>query len=178
LKRMLAIESEAIQCKEPLIAFYLGMLEACRRDTKASINGMNAELLYWREADKDSSIGDLLYHIALVEADWLFTDILQEPIPEHIANDLSHEDRDNLGRLIHIGQETAVALLSRLDAVRSELKTSYSTMDCADFRRLRHLPRYDVSPEWVLHHLLQHEAEHRGQINLLKRKAIEANTSP
>jgi uncharacterized damage-inducible protein DinB len=51
-------------------------------------------------------------------------------------------------------------------------------MDYADFRRLRHLPKYDVSPEWVLHHLLQHEAEHRGQINLLKRKAIEANTSP
>ena len=113
-----------------------------------------------------------------MEADWLFTDILQEPIPEPIANDLSHEDRDNLGRLIHIGEETAVALLSRLDAVRSELKTSYSTMDYADFMRLRHLPKYDVSPEWVLHHLLQHEAEHRGQINLLKRKAIEANTSP
>ena len=175
---MLTIESEAIQCKEPLIASCLAMLEACRRDTKATINGMNEELLHWRLADNDSNIGDLLYHIALVEADWLFTDVLQKPMPKHIANDLSHEDRDNLGRLIHIREETAVALLSLLDAVRSELKTSYSTMDYADFMRLRHLPKYDVSPEWVLHHLLQHEAEHRGQINLLKRKAIEANTSP
>ena len=178
MKRMLTIESEAIQCREPLIASYLAMLEACRRDTKVSINGMNTELLYWRVADKDSSIGDLLYHIALVEADWLFTDVLQKPIPKYIADDLSHEDRDNMGHLIHIGGETAVALLSRLDAVRSELKTAYSTMDYNDLRRLRHLPKYDVSPEWVLHHLLQHEAEHRGQINLLKRKAIEANTSP
>ena len=175
---MLTIESEAIQCKDPLIALYFAMLEACRRDTKASINGMNAELLYWRVADKDSNIGDLLYHIAFVEADWLFTEVLQKPIPEHIENDLSHEDRDNLGRLIHIGEETAVALLSLLDAVRSELQTSYSTMDYADFRRLRHLPKYDVSPEWVLHHLLQHESEHRGQINLLKRKAREANVNP
>jgi uncharacterized damage-inducible protein DinB len=175
---MLTIESEVIQCKEPLIASYLAMLEVCRKDTKASINGMNAEILYWRSADKDSSIGDLLYHIALVEADWLFTDVLQKPMPKHIANDLSHEDRDSLGQLIHIGEETAVALLSRLDAVRSELKTSYYTMDYADFRRLRSLPKYDVSPEWVLHHLLQHEAEHRGQIKLLKRKAREANISP
>jgi len=154
------------------------MLEACRRDTKATINGMNEELLHWRLADNDSNIGDLLYHIALVEADWLYTEVLQKPIPEQIGKDLSHEDRDNLGRLIHIGEETAGALVSRLDAVRSELKTSYWNMDYADFRRLRQLPKYDVSPEWVLHHLLQHEAEHRGQINLLKRKCTEAKKSP
>jgi hypothetical protein len=27
------------------------------------------------------------------------------------------------------------------------------------------MPGYDVTPEWVLHPLLQHEAEHRGQIS-------------
>jgi len=178
LKRRLTIESDIILCEEPLIASYLAMLEACRRDTKAALNGINTELLYWRVVDKDSSIRDLLYHIAFVEADWLFTDVLQQPIPEHLRNGLPQEDRDNMGRLMHMGGETSVALLSRLDAVRTELTTSYSIMDYTDFRRLRHLPKYNVSPEWVLHHLLQHEAEHRGQINLLKRKAREASTSP
>jgi uncharacterized damage-inducible protein DinB len=33
-----------------------------------------------------------------------------------------------------------------------------------EFRRPRHLEQYDVTPQWVLHHLIQHEAEHRGQI--------------
>jgi uncharacterized damage-inducible protein DinB len=29
---------------------------------------------------------------------------------------------------------------------------------------MRIFPQYEVSPEWVLHHLSQHEAEHRGEI--------------
>jgi hypothetical protein len=44
-------------------------------------------------------------------------------------------------------------------------------MDLIEFRRLRSLPRYDVSPEWVLHHLAQHEAEHRSQIRMTRRQA-------
>ncbi len=108
----------------------------------------------------------------------LFADVLQKPIPKHLGDNLLQEDRDTLGRLVHIGEETSAALLSRLDVVRTELKISYSAMEYADFRRHRHLPKYDVSPEWVLHHLLQHEAEHRGQINLLKRKIKEASMNP
>ncbi|MGA7731021.1 MAG: hypothetical protein WCD37_07085 [Chloroflexia bacterium] len=26
---------------------------------------------------------------------------------------------------------------------------------------------YDVTPEWVLHHLMQHEGEHRGHIHVI-----------
>jgi len=37
------------------------------------------------------------------------------------------------------------------------------TMSLSEFRRVRHLDDYDVTPEWVIHHLLQHEAGHRGQ---------------
>lgn len=37
-------------------------------------------------------------------------------------------------------------------------------MTAADFHRARRLPQYEVSPAWVLHHLAQHEAEHRGEL--------------
>jgi hypothetical protein len=33
-----------------------------------------------------------------------------------------------------------------------------------DLDRLRVMPDYDVSPVWAIHHLLQHEAEHRTHI--------------
>jgi uncharacterized damage-inducible protein DinB len=33
------------------------------------------------------------------------------------------------------------------------------------------LADYETTPEWVLHHLMQHEAEHRGQIGELRRWA-------
>ena len=48
-------------------------------------------------------------------------------------------------------------------------------MTLDDYRRLRSLPDYDVTPEWVLHHLAQHEALHRGQIFTLKRALERAS---
>ena len=33
-----------------------------------------------------------------------------------------------------------------------------------EFRRVRSFKDYQVTPEWVIHHLMQHEAEQRGEI--------------
>jgi uncharacterized damage-inducible protein DinB len=44
-------------------------------------------------------------------------------------------------------------------------------MTLQDFRRPRQLPEYDVTPEWILHHLMQHEAEHRGEMGILRTRA-------
>jgi uncharacterized damage-inducible protein DinB len=30
---------------------------------------------------------------------------------------------------------------------------------------------YSCTPEWVLHHLIQHETEHRGQIMTIRTQA-------
>lgn len=172
--RILQIEPKTIPCTEPRIATYLAMLEDCRRDTKTTVQDMDEESLAWRLAERDSSTSDLLYHIAFVEADWLYAEVLQESVPRKLAEYLPHEDRDAAGRLNHAAGETLESLVSRLDAVRVNLMTTYGSMDYADFRRLRRLPKYEVSPEWVIYHLLEHEAEHRGQIRLLKRKWAEA----
>ncbi|HTO23250.1 MAG TPA: DinB family protein, partial [Spirochaetia bacterium] len=77
-------------------------------------------------------------------------------------------------RLVHIGTEELEASVTRLARVRSLLNRAFAAMSLQEFRRLRKSERREVSPEWVLHHLLQHEAEHRGQINLLKRLGGEA----
>jgi hypothetical protein len=50
------------------------------------------------------------------------------------------------------------------------LLDAYRRMDLAEFRRVRSLEDYDVTPEYVLHHLMQHEAEHHSQIGALRRK--------
>jgi uncharacterized damage-inducible protein DinB len=58
--------------------------------------------------------------------------------------------------------------------VRGLVLEVYQQMTLEDFRRVRSLPNYDVTPEWVLHHLMQHEAEHRGQIGTLRAMAEQA----
>ena len=124
---------------------------------------------------REPIVARFLTMLALVEADWLYTEVREEAIPRELSQHLKYEDRDNKGRLVHIGEEELDLSLKRLGIVRTRLNETYAEMDMGEFRRLRHLEKYDVSPEWVLHHLLQHEAEHRGQMNLLKRLGTETN---
>jgi uncharacterized damage-inducible protein DinB len=46
-------------------------------------------------------------------------------------------------------------------------------MDLKDWRKLRTVEKYDVSPEWVVYHLIEHESHHRGQIFQLLRELRE-----
>jgi len=174
MAEILKLDSDAVDCREPLVARYLTMMADCRAQTLQAIKDTRFDLLYWRRNDFDSNISDLLYHIALVEADWLFVDVLEQPIPHELNEHLAYEDRDVHGRLVHIGTEELEASVTRLARVRSLLNKAFAAMSLQEFRRLRKSERREVSPEWVLHHLLQHEAEHRGQINLLKRLGGEA----
>ena len=51
-------------------------------------------------------------------------------------------------------------------------------MSLSEFRRVRHLETYNVTPQWVVHYLLQHEAQHRGQIAILRYRFKESNAPP
>jgi len=174
---ILSLGTDVVACAEPLVGRYLTMLADCRALTIETIKSLRFDLLYWRRNEFDSNISDLLYHIALVEADWLYVDVLERSIPAELNEHLVYEDRDAHGRLVHIGTEELEASLERLHRVRVALNGTFSAMNLAEFRRLRKSGPREVSPEWVLHHLLQHEAEHRGQINLLKRLGAEADRS-
>ena len=47
-------------------------------------------------------------------------------------------------------------------------------MSAENFHRVRTLPDYHVTPAWVLHHLAQHEAEHRSELqSLIARLTIK-----
>jgi uncharacterized damage-inducible protein DinB len=37
-------------------------------------------------------------------------------------------------------------------------------MSDQEFVRVRSFKDYQVTPQWTIHHLMQHEAEHRGEI--------------
>jgi uncharacterized damage-inducible protein DinB len=111
-----------------------------------------------------NTIGTILYHIALIEADWLYSEILERPVPAAVEQLLPASDRDEAGVLTVIRGASMEQHLGRLAAVREGLLRELRSISAGDLHRPRSLPAYDVSPAWVLHHLAQHEAEHRGEI--------------
>ena len=58
--------------------------------------------------------------------------------------------------------------------VRGLVLEAYQSMELGEFRRIRSFPYYDVTAEYVLHHLMQHEAEHRSQLGALRMRAERA----
>lgn len=145
----------------------LWMLEDARRRTQKALQGFNAAWVDRSPEPGDHTVGTLLYHIAAIELDWLYSDVLQTDWAEPLVSLFTRDVRDQNGKLTAVVGEAYDAHWSRLAVVRSHLLTTFRGMTLDDFYRPRHLPRYDVTLEWVLHHLCQHEAEHRGELAYL-----------
>jgi uncharacterized damage-inducible protein DinB len=159
---------------EPDVGRALWPLEDARRRTAHTLAGMDPKLVDWAPpggpgADMNS-LGSLLYHVAAIEASWLYEEALGRPWPPAVEALFPYPVREEQGRLTVVRGESLDEHWARLVEVRRRLLAAYQTMTLEDFRRVRALPEYDVSPEWVLHHLAQHEAEHRGHIAALRAR--------
>lgn len=158
--------------KEERIVFETGIeaeiwrIEDCRKRTLERINDLPEESLEWHTDNYPNSISTLLYHIAAIEADWLFVEVIGKGF-EKVETLFPYDVRDENRRLTVIKNMTLAEHLERLNTVRQYLLETYNTMTEAQFRQKREMPRYFVTPEWVIHHLRQHEAEHRGEIGVL-----------
>lgn len=157
---------------DPVVARWLWLLNDNRQRTLAAVAGMAESLLDWRPDAEANSIGTLLYHIVAIELDWLYVEILERPdYGAAVAPLLPYDVRDSAGRLAAVNGESLADHLARMTASRQRLLTELRSLTAADFYRVRRLDAYDVTPEWVLYHLLEHEAGHRGEIGELRRQA-------
>jgi uncharacterized damage-inducible protein DinB len=156
---------------EPAIGPWLWAIQDSRQRTLEELEQVSPAMLDWLPPDHGSSIGTVLYHLADIEADWLYAEVLEQSFPPAVAALFPYPTRDAQGQLTQISGFSLAEHLARLATVRGLLLDVFQQMDLADFRRVRTLPYYDVTPEWVLHHLMQHEAEHRSQIGALRASA-------
>jgi len=157
--------------QEPEIGRWLWALQDTRQRTMGYLDSLTPTIIDWLPPDDESSIGTVLYHLALIEADWLYTEVLEQPYPPEVAALFPYVDRDGQARLTQVQGLSLEQHLERLEIVRRLLLDVFQLMDLPEFRRVRKLADYDVTPEWVIHHLMQHEAEHRSQIGALRAAA-------
>ena len=156
---------------EPAIARWVWALEDTRRRTKQSLASIKAEAIDWLPVDGKNSIGTILYHLVAIEMAYLYEDILELGWSDDLESLLIYDIREDDGRLTGVQSESLEKHLNRLDAGRTLLLNALGQMSLTDFQRVRRCKDYDITPEWTLHHLMQHEAEHRGQIGELRLRA-------
>ncbi|OWA37967.1 damage-inducible protein DinB [Saccharibacillus sp. O16] len=148
----------------PEIGRWLWGLEDVRRTLLDKVAGLTQEELDRKLEGHSSTIGSLLYHIALIEVDWLYAEVLMMEPDSEIEAWFPIPHRDRQGQLSQVYGEDLERHTQRLAAVRGDLLERFRMVDLEDWRHPRELPDYEVTPEWVIYHLIEHEAHHRGQI--------------
>jgi uncharacterized damage-inducible protein DinB len=153
----------------PPVGYALACLEKERERTREAVAELSIEELDARVSGSPNSIGSLLYHIAGIELDWLYAEILEQDIPERYGALFPVDVRDRSGHLSVVAGVPATEHLNRLTVVRDDVLEQLKALDSEEFYRVRHLNPYDVNPAWVLYHLLEHEAKHGDQIARIRR---------
>ncbi len=165
---------------DPELGRWLAALDDARRDTLIELEGVTPDMVDWYPDVPLNSIGTLLYHIALIEADWVASEVLELPEEQaELAELLPWPHREDTAqgqgqRLTRIDGQPLRAHVERLAAVRVWAVERLRPLSHAELHRVRTLPDYDVAPDWVMHHLLQHEAEHRSHLALLRDMHIQS----
>ncbi|GAB4326898.1 MAG: DinB family protein [Candidatus Zixiibacteriota bacterium] len=153
----------------PRIGLFWAELEAVRRGTVRYVQGLCSEQLAWSPQSDVESIGTLLLHIAAVERSWIGEDIGRRPMGEEWM--AAFPIRFGIPQVV--GQPLDY-YVNKLDTIRAETRALLQSLSDEDLSR----PITPLDPgdgadtftvEWILHHLVEHEAHHRGQIALLKR---------
>ncbi len=155
----------------PRIGRYLTQMEDVRRQVKKYVEGLTAEQLAWHPSDKTESIGTLLLHIAAVECSWIGEDIMRRPMADEWK--IAFPIRFGIPQ---ISGQPLDYFLKTLDVVREQTKADLRSIEDEDLDRLI-MPLDPGDPgatsqfsmEWILYHVIEHEAHHKGQIAVMKR---------
>ncbi len=149
-------------------------LDDARTHTRDALKGMEPSLVDWQadHINHRHTIGTVLYHIAAIELDWLIEEILEGKTPDEGIYELFPYDvRDENGLLTIVTGHSADWYWHRLDRVRDLFQQVVKPMAGEEFRRKRSLEAYDVTPAWVVYHMIQHESEHCGELMMLRTMA-------
>jgi uncharacterized damage-inducible protein DinB len=162
------------------VARFLWQLDEQRRQLIDGTRGLSPADLAWQPAPGMNTIGMLLAHIAFAEVHVVQVGIAGEATG-HAQDVLGITEADE-GLPLPPGAPPSPALHGKplaffdvlLVKARDHTRAVCRELEDADLARvITRPPRPDgtvrvFNPGWVLYHLLEHEAGHRGQILLLK----------
>lgn len=154
------------------IGFYLSSWEKTREELREIASDLsNAELSH-RLTPEAHQIGALILHLGESEAGWIQAIIA--------GKELSDEEKkfvhwcDTTESDFAAKGYTARECIEKIDKISERSREILAKFVDEDLERLFGYERstgerVEVSLRWVLHHLIDHEAHHKGQISMVKR---------
>lgn len=162
----------------PQIGRYVAQMAEVRQDLMQQLDGLATGQLDWHPDDRTESIGTLLLHLDAIEWSWIYQDIFgaaDEAYPGSWAEAMPI--RMGVPQVQGRPLDTYLDQLAATRARTLEVLRGFTDADLA-----RHVGEGEVPPgmephstlysiDWIIWHIIQHEASHVGQIELLRRLA-------
>ncbi len=159
----------------PGIGFYLSGMEEVRQQLREAVAAMSDQQIGHPVFSGAHSIGALVLHIG--EAEWWWMQCIVS------GHKLTPEDRrapywDVLKNPEQFASKgySAEFCLDEIAKIRSQTHELLASFNDDDLEKIfileRHGDRHEHSLRWILHHLIDHEAQHKGQVLLLKRLMV------
>lgn len=159
------------------IGFYLDAWEKSRAELRESVSDLSREELARRISPEAHQIGNLLLHIAESEAGWILSIVTGKELDDEIKK-FAHWN-DSTETDFAAKNYTARECVERIDKIGAMSREVLAKFTDEDLEKLigydRRGKRVEVSLRWILCHLIDHEANHKGQIAMLKRLFRENN---
>lgn len=158
------------------IGFLIAGLQEVRKQTVAVVEDMKPDELSRRITRSFHQPGGLALHLAETEFWWIDIvfagrEITEEDRKRFHFDDTTETDfalkkygADDCVRILNLAHERTIETLSEFDD--GSLDRLYP------FPRKE--PKFESSLRWILHHLIDHESNHRGQIAMMKRLMRES----
>ena len=154
------------------IGYYLSGMEEVRNQLNVAVKTIPDDLIGKPPFLGAHSIGGLVLHIG--EAEWFW---MQMVVSGH---QLTEEDKsapywDVLDDVERVAREryTPESCLREIEKIRNQTRDMLFSYNDKDLERIISFTRKGETTEynlrWILHHLIDHEAQHKGQIFMLKR---------
>ncbi|HYO49134.1 MAG TPA: DinB family protein [Chloroflexia bacterium] len=159
----------------PQIGRYVAQLAELRHNLKRQVQGLSVEQLDWHPDEQTESIATQMLHLDAVEWSWMHEDIFGTPDDQYPGE--WFEAMPIRAGVPQVTGRPVEWYLSKLDSTREETLRLLKGFTDADLPRLvgeAILPEGQERKElytidWIIWHIISHEASHIGQIELLRR---------
>lgn len=156
------------------IGFYLAGMEEVRDQVREAVQGMSEEQIGRPALSGAHAIGALLLHIGESEWWWMQCVLSGNKVTDEIRRAPYWDVLKDPEGFSEKGY-SAEFCLDEITRIRQQTRETLALLNDSQLDRIFSFERdgqtYELSLRWILHHLIDHEAQHKGQILMLKRLA-------
>jgi uncharacterized damage-inducible protein DinB len=157
------------------IGYYLSGMEEVRQQVSEAVKSIPADKFCRPAFLGAHSIAALVLHIGEAEWWWMQCNVAGHKLTDEDKRAPYWDVLDDPDALLDSGY-TAEFCLQQIENIRNQTRDLLFTYGDKDLERIITVNRdgedHEYSLRWVLHHLIDHEAQHKGQILMLKRLMV------